>query len=100
MISLPGRPQVVYSPVMLQPILLQPTLHKPIPLGSKVRVVTQPGDPVLTGEVVGISSLYVIFNYIILLDEPVRDGYGTHRAVCYPGTLLEGLDGTSWKLDG
>jgi hypothetical protein len=72
-----------------------PTLHKPVPIGSKVRVE----DTSITGEVVGISSMHVIFQYIILLDNPIEDEYGIHKAIVYPGSLLEALDGSNWKID-
>lgn len=79
--------------------LLQPTLHKPVPLGTRVRVVgLSEAHPSITGEVAGIASCHVIFIYIILLDTPIVDGYGAHRAIPCSGTMLEGLDGTTWKL--
>ena len=70
--------------------MTQPTLHKPIPM--EARVIVPHIDRV--GTVVGISSMHVVFTYIVLLDEPWED----QRAVVAHGPLLEGEDGSNWRI--
>lgn len=77
----------------------EPTLHKPIPMGARV-VLPEEFYGGGKGTVVGISSMHVIFNYIVLLDEPKEDSdYGTWKAISVSGTVLTGEDGTSYQLD-
>lgn len=78
-----------------------PTMHKPIPMGTRVRLVKDSGFPnnLGMGEVVGIASMHVIFNYIVLFDEPFQTEYGTHRAISVMGTLLEKEDGSNFRLN-
>lgn len=66
-----------------------PTLHDEIPLGSRVIVPASycSTEPV-SGRVVGIASIHVIFQYIVLLDTPIESEYGLNEAISVPGTLL------------
>lgn len=74
--------------------MYMPTLHKPVPLGTRVRVSADFGSySSLTGVVVGISSIHVIFQYIVLLDTIVESEYGQMRAAAIPGTHLETENG-------
>ena len=75
-------------------------LHKPIPLGSRVRLdkLLVPSQP--TGTVVGVSSRHAIIGYIVLLDQPILLSEETHYAVVAYGTELESEDGQSnWKME-
>ena len=80
----------------------QPTLHKPIPMNTRVRLPRYFSDPFRTpilGTVVGISSIHVIFTYIVLLDVPLTISYGVVKAVVVSGPELESEDGeTNWRL--
>lgn len=78
---------------------LEPTLHKPIPMESRVLVPAHYCGVVKSGTVVGIASCHLIFNYIVLLDEPHNTEFGTIRAVSVAGSLLTGTDGSHWRLD-
>lgn len=51
-----------------------------------------------SGTVVGIADLHVTYRYIVLLDEPLLTPEGAVRAVTALGTLLEGLDGSNWRI--
>lgn len=75
-----------------------PTLHKPVPMGTKVRLPETWLSQAMTGEVVGISAIHVIFMYIILLDEPVKTEFGVQRACVCGGSQLDGLDGSHWRF--
>jgi hypothetical protein len=80
--------------------MLQPTLHKPVPLGSSVRIIETGSLNGKTGIVAGIAWQHVIFVYIIILDEPIQTKEGLTLAVTLPGTLLQStVDGSDWKLD-
>lgn len=78
-----------------------PTLHHPVPLGTRVRI--QPGTPnekTFPGTVAGIASMQVIFIYIVILDTPIENEYGSNKAVAVPGTCLVSEDGTThWRLE-
>ena len=73
--------------------MLLPTLHKHFELGTRVKTKENSGLPLVTGKIVGISSIHIIFTYIILLDPEchITDEYGTHEAIAAHGTLLEAL---------
>ena len=78
-----------------------PTLHKPIPMETRVRI---PAGYItmapLYGRVVGISSIHIVFGYIVLLDHPLDTEYGPQCAVVVNGPQLESEDGlTNWRLD-
>jgi hypothetical protein len=79
---------------------MQPTFHKPIPMNA--RVVVPAGfasiEP-LRGTVVGISSIHVLFFYIVLLDAPLQTPYGEQRAIAVSGSQLDSEDGSNWRLD-
>lgn len=77
----------------------QPTLHKPVPMGARVKLTAPYVQDEAYGEVVGISSTHVIFNYIVLLDKPVESPYGTIRALSVVGSHLEGENGENWRLE-
>ena len=78
--------------------VLTPTMHKPVPMGA--RVAYQLGSETrVTGRVAGVAVCNVIFIYIVILDEPLTSGFGVVEAISVPGTLLEGLDGTNWRLE-
>lgn len=78
----------------------QPTLHKPIPMGTRVRVPAGfcSVDPVL-GRVAGISMIHVVFGYIVILDTPIETEYGIQEAVSVTGSALESEDGkANWRI--
>lgn len=75
---------------------LEPSLHKTIPLNTRVSI------PLINrvGLVVGISSMHVIFHYIVLLDEEYEIPEGKVKAVAVSGTELWSEDGKSnWRLE-
>lgn len=80
--------------------MLTPTMHKSIPMNTRVVIPKgnyYPED--LVGTVVGISSVFVIFYYIVLLDVPIISEYGEQRAISVRGSVLESEDRLSnWKL--
>lgn len=79
---------------------MQPSLHKPVPMNSRVVIPSYfhaSKSPVL-GTVVGISSMHVIFTYIVLLDEPIETEFGQMRAVVVNGAELTAEDGSDWRL--
>lgn len=79
--------------------MYEPTLHKPVPLESRVRLPFHYFGKEVKGTVVGISSMHVIFVYIVLLDEAQDSEFGKVRAVAVPGAELESEDGsTNWRL--
>jgi hypothetical protein len=49
------------------------------------------------GTVVGISSMHVIFGYIIQLDEPIDTEYGIQHAVIMYGSQIETPDGGNFR---
>lgn len=83
---------------------LQPTLHKPVPMNSRVRLPLEwcPGPAVgipAKGTVVGIASVHVVFQYIVLLDTPIISEYGQQRAVVCGGPQLTCLEtGKDWRF--
>lgn len=83
---------------------MEPTLHKSVPLQTRVRTIKDSGYPVVTGRVVGVASIHIIFTYIVLLDEPILlpgawEEVERHDAITVPGTALETEDGTSnWRI--
>ena len=80
---------------------MNPTLHNPVPMESCVSIpkyYSNSGERIL-GTVVGISSMHVIFQYIVLLDEPLKTPEGTVRAVVVNGPELVGEDGNkNWRI--
>lgn len=85
---------------------LTPALHRPVPMNSRVLVPSNYlGRPEAdlasrTGTVVGISSMHVIFTYIVLLDIPYNDpDYGEMKALAAPGSELESATepGKNWR---
>lgn len=78
----------------------EPSLHKPVPMGSRVKIPEYYIPNSKTGTVVGISLMYVIFTYIVLLDEPIDSEFGKISAIAVHGTELVSEDGlTHWRLD-
>lgn len=67
---------------------MTPTLHKPIPMDSRVRIQESFLGEETYGTVIGVSSMHVIFTYIVLLDSPRTADFGTYRAVAVHGTEL------------
>jgi hypothetical protein len=81
---------------------LYPTLHKPVPMKSRVIVPEafvgeSYGDR--PGTVVGISSVHVVFVYVVLLDQEISTEWGIMQAVCVPGPQLEKYEGGNWRLE-
>lgn len=68
--------------------ILQPTLHKPIKLGTRVRVDPNILGKAVFGKVVGIAFKHVVFGYIVLLDKAIEDEYGIHEAISVVGSAL------------
>lgn len=80
----------------------QPTLHKPVPIGTRVRIPEnyyKEKNKLRFGTVAGIASMHVIFTYIIILDELLDSEFGELKAVVVNGPELISEDGlTDWKL--
>lgn len=77
-----------------------PTMHKEIPMETPVVIpagMYSVGP--LTGKVVGIASTHIMFYYIVLLDSPIENLYGSMRAVSVVGTALESPGGSNWRLE-
>lgn len=74
----------------------KPTLHLEVPIGSRVLIPTtyRNDGKSRAGTVIGVSSMHVIFTYIILLDEPIGECSG----VAVNGPELDAEDGTNWRL--
>lgn len=52
-----------------------------------------------TGTVVGIASIHVVFQYIVLLDEPVESEFGQQRAVvCGGPQLTHAVTQENWRF--
>lgn len=78
----------------------EPSLHKSVPIGARVRVPSHYLGHAAVGTVVGISSVHIIFFYIVLMDEPFPSEYGECRALTVSGSELDSEDGkTNWRLD-
>ena len=76
-----------------------PTMHKHIPMGTYVRTREDSGYPKVSGRVVGIASMHIIFIYIVLLDSALIVDNEMHEAITVLGTQLESVDGTcNWLL--
>ena len=53
----------------------------------------------VTGTVVGIASIHVVFQYIVLLDTPIVSEYGEQKAVVCGGPQLTCLEtGKDWRF--
>lgn len=79
----------------------KPTLHRPIPLGTRVRLPDTYVGPDVFGTVTGISTCHVVFFYIVTLDEAVHDARydvgdvpGMISTVTVLGTELTAEDGS------
>lgn len=81
----------------------EPGLHKPVPLQTRVIVPEHylgPNRESYAGRVVGISSLHVVFSYIVLLDSPIETEYGLTSALCIGGGELMNEKGeTEWRFE-
>lgn len=81
----------------------EPTLHKPVPMQTRVQVPVEwlgPGRESYLGTVAGISSIHMLFYYIVILDCPLETEYGTQTAVSVVGTQLMDESGVyAWRLD-
>ena len=79
---------------------LTPTLHQDVPLQTRVRVDAQYLGREVTGIVGGIASIHVVFQYIVILDEPhVHEGE-TYTAITALGSHLMDEAGVyRWRLD-
>ena len=52
-----------------------------------------------TGTVVGIASIHVVFQYIVLLDEPTETEYGLQSAVvCGGPQLTHAVTQENWRF--
>lgn len=79
-----------------------PTMHKPIPIGTRVKVIPGglPDDIIdkVRGEIQGVASTNFFFVYILLLDEPIDvPDIGFCKCISMSGLMLEGEDGTSYQ---
>lgn len=63
-----------------------PTLHKPIDIGSKVSLRS---NKEISGEIIGISYMDIIFTYIVLLESPIDTPHGRVRGISVSGTELD-----------
>ena len=80
----------------------KPTLHKEVPMGTRVYIpLTYHSDKTkrLAGTVSGISSMHVVFGYIVILDEELPSEFGNLKAVVVNGPELEGINGENWRLE-
>lgn len=76
-----------------------PLLHLPIMLGSRVRIPAVYLSKEVSGTVAGISSLGIMFHYIVILDEPHVFEDQTHAAISVVGTQLMNEAGSyEWRL--
>lgn len=78
----------------------EPGLHKPVPMGTRVKVGRPYVDSERLGTVVGVSSVHVVFGYIVLLDEAIPTDYGPARAIVMNGPEIETPEGVHFRLDG
>lgn len=80
----------------------EPGCHKPVPLQSRVILPLHylgPNRESYSGRVVGISSVQVVFTYIVLLDVPIETEYGLTNAICVGGAELMNEQGEyEWRL--
>jgi len=79
-----------------------PTMHKPIPVGTRVKVIPGglPDDVInkVRGEIQGVVSTSFFYVYILLLDEPIDvPDIGFCKCISMSGLMLEGEDGTSYQ---
>lgn len=78
---------------------LYPTLHKPVPMNTRVALPEEWLGRHVTGTVVGIASIHVVFQYIVLLDSPIVSEYGEQKAVVCGGPQLTCLKtGGDWRF--
>jgi hypothetical protein len=71
---------------------------QPVPMGTRVNIPPNYLGKPAKGTVAGIAQIHVVFQYIIILDEPYIDpSYGEMRAITVSGPELEGEDGTNWR---
>ncbi len=76
-----------------------PTFHKPITMNTRVRLPEEWVGKPTVGTVVGIASLHVMFQYIVLLDTPIQSEYGEQKAVVCSGCQLKSEDGNhDWRF--
>lgn len=79
---------------------MEPTLHLPVPLQTRVKIDPQYLNRESIGTVAGIAQLHVVFQYIVVLDEPFEFDGETHTAITVAGPHLMDLEGRyAWRLD-
>lgn len=79
--------------------VMVPTMHRPVPMNT--RVVIAPGyvqRDAVKGTVRGIATMHVVFQYIVVLDEPIQTDQGEIGAVAVTGPSLTGEDGTQYAF--
>jgi len=71
----------------------EPSFHKNFQINQRVSCCICPETDIrITGTIIGIASMHVIFNYVILLDESLTLlGYEGWRGLSIPGTELKEL---------
>lgn len=81
-------------------MLMTPSLHKPVPMGTRVLMKEELTGKEESGRVVGIATMSMIFQYIVLLDNPHECEYGSIEAVAVPGSMLINEEtGRSYRLN-
>ena len=66
----------------------KPTLHPEFAMGSYV-TINDGHHSTMHGVVSGVAQVGVIFNYIIILDNPIETEFGVVEAVSIPGVALK-----------
>jgi hypothetical protein len=77
-----------------------PTFHLPVPMNTRVIVPDYYfKNKNIAGTVVGVSSIGVIFTYIVLLDQQIESEHGYVKAIVVHGPELVSEDGkTNWRI--
>lgn len=76
-----------------------PSLHLPVPLQTRCRIPAEYLGHEATGTVAGISSLGIIFHYIVILDTPHQFEGETHTAISVGGPqLMDETGAYAWRL--
>lgn len=67
----------------------KPTMHEDFQMETAVVVDETVYPGAITGTIIGIALMHVIFHYIVLLDVPIEVEGETFRGISVSGTLLK-----------
>lgn len=78
----------------------KPTMHRPVPMNTHVVIPALFLGKEVTGTVVGIASVHVIYQYIVQLDRPHQDpDLGEIRVILVDGCQLLDAEGQpAWRF--